>query len=84
MIELDQAQKQSVYQLLQKRNLEGYQRDVELLMLNQLNPTEALKLVMLLCEETERRVVRQLTEIEHEKLNRLVNGTKVAGENNGK
>jgi len=52
MIELDRAQKQSVYQLLQKRNLEGYQADVELLMLNQLNPSEALKLVIQLCDKT--------------------------------
>ena len=52
MIELDKAQKQSVYQLLQKRDLEGYQKDVELLMLNQLNPAEALKLVVQLCDKT--------------------------------
>ena len=52
MIELDKAQKQSVYQLLQKRNLEGYQPKVELLMLNQLNPAEALNLVIQLCDKT--------------------------------
>ena len=52
VIQLDKAQKQSVYQLLQKRNLEGYQPDVELLMLNQLNPAEALNLVIQLCDKT--------------------------------
>ena len=52
MIELDKAQKQSVYQLLQKRNLEGYQPKVELLMLNRLNPAEALNLVIQLCDKT--------------------------------
>ena len=44
MIELDKAQKQSVYQLLQARNLEEYQPRIEQQMLLQLNPTESLKL----------------------------------------
>jgi len=77
MIQLDNSQKQTVYQLLLKRGLEGYRKDVELLLTGQYSPADTLKLLCCLIDERERLVVEGMTARENsklEKLNRLYPG----------
>jgi len=43
------------------------------MMLGKLPPTDALRLALLLCDETKRQTVMKMTELENAKLHRLVN-----------
>ena len=63
-IKLDQAQSQSVYQLLAQRNLEAYQQEVERMMIKALSPRDTLQLVIRICDtliEREKDKLRDLS-----------------------
>ena len=72
VLKLDQEQSKTVYQLLAKRNLEQYQAEVEMLICGYLNPLTALKLILMLCEETERQTVQAMADRENNKLRQLL------------